>query len=241
VGESGGLDLPARLVQQVRDRAEVPAALPDLGDQLGDRLEGVVTLNDDIDARVLDELIGVVGRRDAAEDRQCLGMHLLQGGRELDGAVALRHPVQIEPEDRRFEAAEQLLDVQIGMHEHQRRDVHDLRVEAVVGQPLLDREPADRVHLVDRGDVDAVAVAQVGEQHVVTLAEVVDAGRVQEEQVSLEPWRYLKVHRGGLLYLVVAGRDRRRYLVVAGETAAGALSCSAGISPTWTRSSVLAQ
>ena len=30
-------------------------------------------------------------------------VHLLQQGRELDSAVTLRHPVQVEPEDRRFE------------------------------------------------------------------------------------------------------------------------------------------
>jgi hypothetical protein len=68
VGEAGDLHLTAGLVQQVRDGAEVPVALPHPGDKLGDRIEGVVTLDDDVDARVLDELVGVVGRRDAAED-----------------------------------------------------------------------------------------------------------------------------------------------------------------------------
>src|SRR6202044_2445497 len=102
--------------------------------------------------------------------------NLLQQGGEFDGAVTLRHPVQVEPEDRRFQPAEQPPDVQVRVHQHQRGDVDDLRVETVVRQPRLDREPADRIHLVDRGDVDAVAVAQVGEQHVVALTKVVDAG-----------------------------------------------------------------
>src|ERR1700729_1185050 len=89
-----------------------------------------------------------------------------------------------------------------GVLEQGRGDVQKKSVESVVGQPLLDREPADRVHLVDRRDVDAVAVAQIREQHVVTLAEVVDAGSVQQEQVSLEPRRYLLVHRARIPYLL---------------------------------------
>ena len=88
------------------------------------------------------------------------------------------------------------------VHEHQRGDVHDLRVEAAVSQPLLDREPADGVHLIERCDIDAVAVAQVGEQHVITLAEVVDAGSVQQEQVGPEPGRYLLIHHVGVSRVV---------------------------------------
>jgi hypothetical protein len=93
--------------------------------------------------------------------------------------MALRHPVQVESEDRRLEAAEQPSDVKLRVHQHQRGDVHDLCVEFAIGEPLLHREPADGVHLVHRRDVDAVAVAQVGEQHVVAFAEVIDARGVQ--------------------------------------------------------------
>src|SRR5215469_2902768 len=87
------------------------------------------------------------------------------------------------------------------MHEHQRGYVDYLRVESVVSESLLDREPADRIHLVDRGDIDAVAVAQIGEQHVVTLAEVVDARSVHQEEVGLELGRYLLIHGIGNLCL----------------------------------------
>ena len=55
---------------------------------------------------------------------------------------------------------------------------------------------------VDRRDIDAVAVAQVGEQDVVTLAEVVDAGSVQQEQVGPEPGRYLLIHHVGVSQVV---------------------------------------
>src|SRR6202161_534127 len=135
-------------------------------------------------------------------------MLLLQHGRELDGAIALRHPVQVEPEYRGFKPAQQPSDIQFGVLEHERGDVHDLRVKSVVGQTLLDREPADRVHIVDRRDVDAIAVAQIREQHVVTLAEVVDAGSVQQEQVSLEPRRYRLVHRARIPYLLEGSAPR---------------------------------
>ena len=67
----------------------------------------------------------------------------------------------------------------------------------------LDREPADGVHLVDRRDIDAVA--QVGEQHAITLAEVVDAGSVQQERVSPEPGRYLLIHHDVGVSRVVGG------------------------------------
>ena len=127
------------------------------------------------------------------------GCSSLQRRGQLDGAMTLRHPVQVEPEDRRFQPREQPSDVQVGMHEHERGNVDDLRVESVVSQPLLDREPADGIHLVNRRDIDAVAVAQIREQHVVALAEVINAGSVQQEQVSLEPRRYMPVHHAGIL------------------------------------------
>src|SRR5215469_2365933 len=110
-------------------------------------------------------------------------MHLLQEGGELNGSVTLSHPVQIESEDRRFQAAKQLSDIKLRMHEHERGDIHDFRVESVICEMLLDREPADRIHLVDRGDINAVAVAQISEQHIVTLTEVVDAGSMQQKEV----------------------------------------------------------
>src|SRR5215813_6660547 len=88
------------------------------------------------------------------------------------------------------------------MHEHQRGDVHDLRVKSAVSEVLLDREPADWIHLVDRGDINAVAVAQVSEQHVVTFAEVVDAGSMQQKEVSLESRRYLLIHGPEIPYLI---------------------------------------
>src|SRR5258708_4250314 len=83
VGEPGGLYLAVHLVEQVRDGLEVPAARAHLTDQLSNWLEGVVTLDDDVDARVADQLAGIIRRRDSAKDGQRVRMFLLQEGGEL--------------------------------------------------------------------------------------------------------------------------------------------------------------
>src|SRR5580692_5044955 len=84
VREAGDLDLTAGLVQQVRDGAEVPAARADRGYQFGHRGQGVVTLNYDVNAGVLDQLFSEVSGGNTAEDGKRLGMDLFQFGRELD-------------------------------------------------------------------------------------------------------------------------------------------------------------
>ena len=57
-----------------------------------------------------------------------------------------------------------------------------MQVEPDPGEPLL-----ARLH---------------GEQHVITLAEVVDAGSVRQEQASPEPGRYLLIHHVGVSRVV---------------------------------------
>src|SRR5262245_44670346 len=93
------------------------------------------------------------------------------------------------------------------MHQHQGCDVHDFRVESVVSQMLLDREPADRIHLIDRSDVDAVAVAQVREQHVVAFTEVIDARSVQQKEVRAKTRGHLLIHDGRIPYLIDRARS----------------------------------
>jgi hypothetical protein len=58
---------------------------------------------------------------------------------------------------------------------------------------------ADGMHLVNRRDIDAVA--QIGEQRVVALAEFINARSVLQEQVGPELRRYLLIHRGRILWL----------------------------------------
>src|SRR5262249_11258654 len=79
--------------------------------------------------------------------------------------------------------------------EHQRGEVHDLRAHPLLAQVLAEREEAQWVLLVDRGDVDAVRVRQVGEQHVVALAEVEHAGRVQQDEVGSQGAAGVSVRR----------------------------------------------
>jgi hypothetical protein len=128
VGEAGVVHLAVGLVEQVRDVLKVPVARAGPGYQVGDRRQRVVAADHDVHAGVLDELVGVVGRGDAAEDRQRVRVNLLQEGGELDRALALGHPVQVEPEHRRFQPPEQPFDIQRGVLQHQRRDVDDLDV-----------------------------------------------------------------------------------------------------------------
>ena len=67
--------------------------------------------------------------------------------------------------------------------------------------PDVDSEISEQV--LERDTVDNwQAVAEIGEQHVVTLAEVVDAGSVQQEQVGPEPGRYLLIHHVGVSRVV---------------------------------------
>ena len=62
---------------------------------------------------------------------------------------------------------------------------------ATMWQPPVDRELADGVHPLDRGDIDAIAV--------------IDAGSAQQERVSPEPGRYLLIHHDVGVSRVVGG------------------------------------
>ncbi|MGK4006191.1 hypothetical protein WMF31_26465 [Sorangium sp. So ce1036] len=150
-----------------------------------ERRERVIAAHHEVDLRVLDELLVVVRGRDAAEDDLRGGVYFLVDPGELERAVRVREPVEIDADAARGgRATEELLHVEGRVSPHLRGHVEELGGEPAAIHVLLDGEHADRRHLEDGAHMDAVRVAQVGEQDVVTLAKVVDARRVKQEQVE---------------------------------------------------------
>src|SRR5579884_1067306 len=123
------------------------------------RYERIVSLDDYVHRRILNELIGIIGGRNSSKDDERIRMDSLHPLRNFDGAMAVGHPVQIDSKDRRVQSSQQAIHVEVWMHQHERGQVDNLSLQAVFAQTLLDGEKAKRIHLVDGGDVDAIRVA----------------------------------------------------------------------------------
>ena len=201
-------DLPLVLVDHVL-HVEAPAhAALELPDEIGQRLQRVVAADDAVDLRVLHHLAGIVGGDDAAEDDEALRVHLLQHPGDLDGALAVGQPVQVDAEGGGVEILEQLLHVERGMLEHQGGQVDDLHVQPALGKEALDRQEAERVHLEDRGDVAALLAGIPAEHEVVPVAEVVDRRCMDQDQVSLDTCHGVAIPRAPDLGEVISLRPR---------------------------------
>ena len=132
--------------------------------------------------------LGVVGRGDAAEDLSA------SGWTSFSRAEAPSRPWHWDPsagQNRRpaFQSSEQPLHIQRGVPQHQRCHVHDLGRQGRDRPRRAEPEPADRLHLVNRGHVHAVAVTEVSEQHVIALTEVEHARGRAPGRIGLEPRR----------------------------------------------------
>lgn len=114
-------------------------------------------------------------------------MVFLHDARDLDRAVAVHHPVQVDAEDGRIKLFDELLDVEPVAPEHAHGQVHDAHAVAGALQVLRDAGDADRVQLEDGsgGHLVAGGAVEYG-----LPAEVVHAGRVEQYQVGLGHVRF---------------------------------------------------
>ena len=64
------------------------------------------------------------------------------------------------------------------------------------------KEPGKKKTVLAASSATTGSPTRIGEQHVITLAEVVDAGSVQQEQRGPEPGRCLLIHHVGVSRVV---------------------------------------
>ena len=100
-------------------------------------------------AVVLDEVFVEDRRGQPAERDGHVRVQPLEHLRHLHGAVAVRHPVQIDAEHVRAQPCEVLLHVEVLLVQHHRRQVVDARAQPVALQVLAERGEAQGVHLED--------------------------------------------------------------------------------------------
>ena len=62
------------------------------------------------------------------------------------------------------------------------REIHDFHRTPAFTQMLANREESERIHLINRGHIDAIRVAEISEKHVISLTKIKHARRVQKDQ-----------------------------------------------------------
>ena len=138
-------------------------------------LLGGIAAEDVVDAVVGDQVLVEDGGGKAAEAHRRVRVQLLQDLRHLDGAMAVRHPVQVDAEHARLQARQVLLHVEVLLVQHHRCQVVDARAQPVALQVLAQGGEAERVHLEDGRGGHHVGNGAV---HDGALAEVIRCGRV---------------------------------------------------------------
>jgi len=130
-----------------------------------------------------DQLAVEVGRAQPAHDDGRLRMMALDDAGDLDGAVRVHQPVEIDAEDDGVESRDDLLDVVAGAAEHPIGQVDDPDVVAVALEPSADAREPDGIHLEDLGRRHDVADRP---EERAMPSEVVQRWWVQEDQIRRE-------------------------------------------------------
>ena len=172
------VDLPAAIapgeVGDLGQRRRAAHALQ-AGHELAQRFLGRIAADDEVHERVADQLLVVVGGREAAEDDGRVGMvafdHLGNGQR----AVGMGQPVQIDAERDRIERGDQRFGIEFLVVEHADGEIENADAELMPLQILGHRREADGVHLEDRRGRHQVADGSI-EDGVST--EIIHAGCV---------------------------------------------------------------
>ena len=162
--------------------------------QLVQRRLGAVAAQHEVDLRVPDQLFVEVGRRETAHDDGHAGMLLLADLRDLERAVGMRQPVQVDTDCPWPQAREEARHVEATIVHHAQREIDDAHVETPVVQVARHGQESERVHLEHGRRRHHVADGPVEDR---TLAEVVHARRVQQQQVRLFAPSSVP-HHGGL-------------------------------------------
>ena len=117
----------------------------------------------------------------AAEDHRRVRVVLLDDLGDLDRAVGMGQPVQIDAERDRIHVADRGLDVEAGTVEHEDGKVDDAHLETVALHVLGHGREAEGIHLEDRGRRNHVGDWS---EHDRVLAEIVHARGVQQYDIN---------------------------------------------------------
>ena len=109
-------------------------------------------------------------------------MQLLHDARHLQGAMGVRQPMQVDADGLRLLAREEARHVEAPAIHHAQREVDDSHRHAPIVQIARDRQESQGIHLEHRRGGDHVADRAVENR---LLAEVVDARRMQQQQIQI--------------------------------------------------------
>jgi hypothetical protein len=156
-------------------------ALGQRDQQLVQRRLSAVAAQHEIDLWIRQQLLVVVGRRKPAEQHRHVRVHLLRQPGDLDRAVTVRHPVEVDADGLRPQPGKELAHVELRVGQHAQAQVDDAHLHAPLLQVSRDGQEPDGVDLEHDGRRHHVADRAIKDR---LLAEVVHARRVQQQQVD---------------------------------------------------------
>jgi hypothetical protein len=130
--------------------------------------------------RILDQFLVEIGGRETAKDDRAVGMQALDDTRNLDRAVRMRQPVQVNAESGCIQFADAFFNVEGRIFEHTHRQIDDARADAIAFKEIGNGGEADGVHFKNRRRRHQVADRAVEDR---LTPEVVDTGSMQQDKV----------------------------------------------------------
>ncbi len=110
-----------------------------------------VASEDEIDFGIFDELFIEAGGRIASEDDLGVGMILLYDLGDLDGTVAVDHPMKVDAEYGGLQFGNEFFYIEPGITDHTPGNIDDPRFETAFVEILGDTGETYGIHLEDRG------------------------------------------------------------------------------------------
>src|SRR4051794_18921338 len=92
---------------------------------------GDASSDDEIDGGIVDQLAMKTGRGSPVEDDRYVGMNFLEQRRDRGSALRVRKPMQIDPEQLRFQFAKKRLGTEPPDADHPQREIDDAHAISV--------------------------------------------------------------------------------------------------------------
>jgi hypothetical protein len=98
-------------------------------------------------------------------------------------SMRMDQPVQVQPKSYRPQQADKFLCIESRVSQHPSRNIDDPYRMAMLLEVRQNRHEADRVHLENLSGWDNIADGTIERM---LLSEIIDAGSVQENEISME-------------------------------------------------------
>jgi hypothetical protein len=151
----------------------------------------------EIHLRVTNQLLVKIRGGVAAEDDGSMGMVFFAEGGNLQGALGMGKPVEVDAEGFRMEPGDELFGIEIFFFEHPQGQIDDAYMDSIPLQMLGDGGEAHRVHLENGRGRDEVTDGPEEDRE---LTEIINRRSVQEDQIRLgehfrsnEPFHHLQI------------------------------------------------